>query len=680
MRVNILLIGSAILALSACGGGSNNWVPNESSSSLSESSVEEISSSSVNSSISSSSVDGDGSSSVTHSSFDSSSSDDEVVITPPSSVTNSSYSSDVSSTSGTDESSSQYQSSSVDSTSSISSLQSHSSSANSSSSFWSSSADNSSVSSALLSSVSSSFGQSSFSSIAESSSLSSLSQSSASSSVESSALSSLAQSSITSSEFSSAESSANSSESAIGISSSLSSIFQSSVSSNGAASSSSFESSASSTSTSLSSSSSVMSSSESSQSSSEHSSSSISSALSSSSSSLPYFNGYAPSRSYRADTNLPTYEDIVVHGTIAQKEERGIYVNGIFFNYTTAAKIINGEYSYNSELTVGDKVSMTAYLLSQTRANALYIRVNAELIGEVRSLDPHTMTIQALGQIIKTDNETLWPDKSFRSSIKVGDFVEVYGTYEDNTTIKASKVTRELNPISYITGALTQIDSGNKHMTIGNTDVNFSDYTINNPGALAEGVTMTARGPYISNQIIPDDDQLKVGDSDSTSNYPLAQVGIAIDGVITDQKFSNLVSIDSHLILLNHSTFTPGFPIIENGSVSSITPGKHVTVYGYYDDLLIPTRIVVHDEISGSRDSVIVQSSSVANATDGSVTINNVVYEVNARTLLVDNSPSPIEYFSLSSIQPGDQIDISYSTTDDGRLIALKINRVLRNP
>lgn len=655
MRGNILFILVISFALSACGGGSNNWVPNSSTSSSNEltysSSDASGSSASTDSNVSehssASSIYVVSNSSLNSSEISSENSSNQSVI-PLASSSSSSDNNSLISSSGyiiPESSSSQNSDSYSSSTSSLQYL----------SSSESTNGDSSVASSANFSSV--------FSSWPSSATLSS-SESSTSSSVNSSALASAG-----SSELSSSSVGVSSSESFYSSYSTASSVISSS--------SSSIESSE----TSASESSDLSSSVESSASSASDSSNSNSS---STSSSMPYFNNYIQNKPYRASTTLPDYEDMLIHGTIAQKAHNGIYVNGIFFNHTSAGKIKNGLYIPSEQLEVGDEVVMTGYLLSQTTANALMIVIEADLIGQVKSVDSAHGTVTALGQTIALTDRTLWPDNNFKSMIDVGDYIEVVGDYTDESIINASRISLTPDHTSFIKGVLAVVDDQEEYMIVGNTKVDFSNYQIQDPDSYSGESIVAARGSYIYDKIVPDTNSLNISKSDSHMNTELAEVAIVISGEVHEKRYSNLAMIGDHRIVLQHESFAPGFPLVENGSVDSIVPGKHITVFGYYDGksslYLIPTKIVIRDDYVGTLRSVLVDSVLPNGSTSGTIFSDGVAYTVNAETKFIDSSYDEVEFISISTIGPGDTIDISFSTSSQGERIALDIMRISLAP
>src|SRR5262245_1957765 len=190
-----------------------------------------------------------------------------------------------------------------------------------------------------------------------------------------------------------------------------------------------------------------------------------------------------------------------------------IFVNGIEFSTAGASISIDGRNATESELRVGQVVSIAGRINDDGRTGtATTVVADDQLEGPVQSIDTAAGTFVAMGRTVHVDGGT-----SFDSGLTglvdlhVGDVVEVSGFLDAANEIRATRIERKAPGGEFeITGTITSVDTANKIFNIGDLAVDYSGATLNDlPGGTpavsqlveVKGSGYTAAGVLLSTRV-----------------------------------------------------------------------------------------------------------------------------------------------------------------------------------
>lgn len=178
-----------------------------------------------------------------------------------------------------------------------------------------------------------------------------------------------------------------------------------------------------------------------------------------------------------------------------------IFVNGVEFTTTGAQIEIDGEQGAESQLAIGEIVTVTGTLnANNTTGTAAHVTFLGNVLGPVTQVDVSTKTFVELGQTVLVTANTVFdpniPPQQI-SGIKTGDLYEVSGFPDSSGQIVASRiqVAAKGSPLR-VDGAVQGLNTGTTVFQINALAVDYSAATVH--GTLANGSMVDAQGTSLS--------------------------------------------------------------------------------------------------------------------------------------------------------------------------------------
>lgn len=157
-----------------------------------------------------------------------------------------------------------------------------------------------------------------------------------------------------------------------------------------------------------------------------------------------------------------------------------IILNGTHYSVTSAEISVNGSLSTESDLAVGQIVTITGSV-DPTGGDAVADRVafDANVEGPVQAVDAAAGTLVVLGQSVSTDSDTVFDFGSAGAdltALTAGDYVSVSGLPSPDGSIRASWIERaESEPSELrVVGAVSALDTALYRFQINDLLVDYS--------------------------------------------------------------------------------------------------------------------------------------------------------------------------------------------------------------
>lgn len=376
----------------------------------------------------------------------------------------------------------------------------------------------------------------------------------------------------------------------------------------------------------------------------------------------------------------------ITQGTIAGFGS--VIVNGIHFDVKEATIEIDGTAKTESDLAVGQMVSITGVLDDDgLRGKASKLSAETKMRGPIESIDLSKGIIVVLGQQILIDADTFYEDAVAVENLKIGDVVKVSSHINSNSILVATRLeiksgseAKEL----FLAGKVTNLNVTAMTFTINNAKVEYSKATIADlPNkTLEEGMLVRVQGLIVDGVFVANGNiHLSAFDLKHHGNLD-TKAKVEIDGIVSKLNIPASEMLLGPVFLLGDTTvfFTTAVKI-EGGTLLDLKNGIRVRVKGKLDaDSNITAEKIVLMLSAKVEDEGLVQATDIAKNT---LTIKGTVFEVTADTSFNDRSKTDVRLFSLKDIVTGDFVNVrGYKVSATGsipeKIIATRIER--KNP
>jgi Domain of unknown function (DUF5666) len=178
-----------------------------------------------------------------------------------------------------------------------------------------------------------------------------------------------------------------------------------------------------------------------------------------------------------------------------------VFVNGVEFTTMGAQIQIDGQPGTESQLAIGEIVTVTGTLnANNTTGAAAQVTFSGNVLGAVAQVDAPTNTFVELGQTVLVTANTVFdpniPPQQI-SGIKTGDSYEVSGFPDSSGRIVASRIqVAAANSALRVEGAVQGLNTGTTVFQINALSVDYSAATVH--GTLSNGSLVDAQGTGLS--------------------------------------------------------------------------------------------------------------------------------------------------------------------------------------
>lgn len=365
-----------------------------------------------------------------------------------------------------------------------------------------------------------------------------------------------------------------------------------------------------------------------------------------------------------------------------------VFVNGVEYDTSNASFSVNGASAGESQLKVGMVVTVDGSVAPGGKTGtATRISFSDDMHGVVLSSTVTangTGTLDVMGQTVTLTASTQFDSQvsgiTSAAQIAPGNIVEVSGYTSGTGTVYATHIEVQRAALQAgetieVKGLVQGLDAAAGTFKIGGLTIDYAGaqlaglpngslqnglyVEVQSTNALS-GTTMTA-----SRISLDGDGKPGVEGTDGEDAH--------LSGVVTAVVSSSQFDLNGQTVIVGSGTeYGDGGPV-------TLTPGMNLQVEGTFNAAgqLVASQISQHERPSVEMTATV----SAVDATADTVTVLGQTIQVNNLTIMKDdedaNGQTPVRYFSLKNISPGDRVDINaYAATTGGSLVATKLERI----
>ncbi len=350
-----------------------------------------------------------------------------------------------------------------------------------------------------------------------------------------------------------------------------------------------------------------------------------------------------------------------------------VFVNGVEYDTTGATITRNGAPVNETDLAIGQVVTLRGSTNGNGGGTAVSIAYNDEIRGMVDVNDfVNSSSLTVMGLTVRIDPATTVFNSQVTGvtgfdTIQAGNIVEISGSRLDDTTIQASYIDVKLaahngeeievkGKVSALATTSFQIGSMVVDITTASTPANLSD------GMFVEVKSTqgkNANGELVASRVEPSRSGIE-GESGEE---------IEISGPIGINPSAAGFMLNGTAVVIDQNTS------FEHGTSSMISEGMQVEVEGILNDSgqLLAQQIAFEEAV----ETELMGTVSAVDTNNHSLTVMGLAIGTSTRTIFKDDSPAAIRFFDLADIIANDQVKISFYQDDaSGALMARKVKRI----
>lgn len=366
-----------------------------------------------------------------------------------------------------------------------------------------------------------------------------------------------------------------------------------------------------------------------------------------------------------------------------------VFVNGVEYETGGTSVSVDGVAGSENELAVGMVVTIEGSVNPDgVTGTASHIEFSDELQGVVlaNNIAPGASagTLDIMGQTVSVTADTVFESKvagiTSVDLVAAGNIVEVSG-YSDGkgsiyaTLIEVKKAARDIGDEVEFKGVIQGLDTNNQTFLIGALTVDYSGADVSDlPNGLpADGLYVEVKSTdgIAGGQLIASKVELEDGGAKGVQAAEGEEVELA--GMVTGtDALPGGFQLNGQAVLLTDETE------FEHGTLGDIVPEARLKVEGRVD---AEGNLVAHEvKFRESATIEITAQLEAVDATAGTVTVMGQTIQVNTRTMMRDSRDeggmTPVRYFSLNDLNPGDYVEIHvYKDSATGALVAVRLER-----
>jgi len=345
-----------------------------------------------------------------------------------------------------------------------------------------------------------------------------------------------------------------------------------------------------------------------------------------------------------------------------------IFVNGVRFNTDNAVFIIDRRFGDESELNVGQVVSVFGPVDSDgENGTALIVSYDDLLEGPASKIDLQANRLAVLGQTVIINNDTSFSMTSHASSIgelQQNDEITVSGFVDADGNIVATYVgdARAGNGLE-LTGTITGVDSGSVTFAVNDLQV---DYSAANLYELRSGVPTVGQEVEIAGSRISASGQLVADNvwAVQPDIFPGSDAHGEVEGYITQRVTLTDFEVSGTTVRVTWRTQ------FENDWYFGLTLNRKVEVEGKFN----ADGVLVAEKVDFERGAELRQRGRVDAVVDDLVYVNGTAIRVTHKTAYDDDSQASNRKFHIGDLSIGDLIEVR-GYESDGELVATRLER-----
>ena len=345
-----------------------------------------------------------------------------------------------------------------------------------------------------------------------------------------------------------------------------------------------------------------------------------------------------------------------------------IFVNGVRFNTDNAVFIIDRRFGSESDLEVGQVVSVYGSVdRDGENGTAWIVSYDDAVEGPISKIDVKANRLSVLGQTVIVNNDTFFSMASNATSI--GDLhkkqvIEVSGFVDANGNIVATYIgdSDGHNGLE-LTGKITAVNAGRMTFAVNDLQVNYRAANLYNlshgmptVGEDVEiaGSRVNAKGQLVAEAIWAAQQDINPGSNASGE----------VEGYITERRTFAGFEVNGTPVRVTWDT------LFVNGGFFSLRLNRKVEVEGRFNG----NGVLVAEKIKFERGARLRQRGSVDAVTDDHVYVNGTAIRVTAETKYRDGSVARVRRFNIGDLSIGDVVEVrGYQANGD--LVATRLKR-----
>lgn len=335
-----------------------------------------------------------------------------------------------------------------------------------------------------------------------------------------------------------------------------------------------------------------------------------------------------------------------------------IYVNGIRYATDQASFIINGELGQESDLSVGQVVTVigTADAASGEGVAVVVIRDDA-VEGPVDAINTGAGTLSVLGQKVLLAADTSFDDEvEDLDELDTGDIVRVSGFRNADGDIVASRIEAAGGETEFdLTGAVASVDTASGELLINNLVV---DYSAANLFGLGAGMPVAGEQVRVRGSNFDATGALLASAVSATGNTAAISTGsdAEIEGLITGTGSLGEFELDGLSVQYDEDTE------FENGSVFGLVADQRAEVEGWIDE----HGVLRANKVRFAPSSDLEIDGTVELVLGSMFVVDGALLKAMPETAWEDDSSVSDRYFNVSELRTGDRVNVQGYTTGNG--------------
>lgn len=332
---------------------------------------------------------------------------------------------------------------------------------------------------------------------------------------------------------------------------------------------------------------------------------------------------------------------------------RSIFVNGVRFNTDQSIFIIDGTFGSESDLKVGQVVTVHGSVNSDGETGVAYVVVFDNMVeGPVSAVDPAANQLVVLGQTIVVNGDTsfsIGPGIDSVADFQGGDLIEVSGFTNAEGAVVATHISAAAAGEEFdVTGRVSSIDTNRQRLTIGELVVDYSAanlYGMADEGApeLGQrveviGSTQNASGEFSATRIYAVNPEIS---AETVANAE-------VTGLITLYQWPWNFEVDGVRMAIDWNTEFVG------GWLFDLSSNAKVRVDGQFD----ANGRLIADSIEFLSESSLRTDGFVESVNSNSIIVAGTEFRMSADTEYEDDSDADVHRFGIDDIRTGDYVQV----------------------
>ncbi len=347
-----------------------------------------------------------------------------------------------------------------------------------------------------------------------------------------------------------------------------------------------------------------------------------------------------------------------------------VFINGVEYE-TDSTEVTTDDNTAASEadLQVGMIVSLTGSVNDDgTTGTASAIHYEEQIKGPLDSIDLAANTLTVLGQVVVFDDLTNL-ENIILADLIPGDFLEISGFFNSNNELYATRIEKD-NPVDEtlkIEGVISQLDIANQTFALSNITIDYSNAEFVNTSAdtLANDLIVRVKGDAsaLVNNVFSVN-QVKAKTRENTASEGEA---MHLEGLITRLDSTESFVVNGFNIIVDSNTE------FEYGNATMLAVNTYVKVKGTINSEgnLVAKEIRIQQAMEIKIEGFVQAVDFDANT----ITVLDVVFNIDEQTQMKDDSDSDKKYFSLSDVAVNDFVEIKGFVDSNGDNIATQLER-----